>query len=198
MRILKTAIVALTLAVGAAAVAQEAAPSSPILTLDQEKLFLNTLWGKRATQRIEAASAELSAENRQIEAELTAEEKALTEQRATMEPAAFRVAADAFDAKVTDIRQRQDTKVRAIGQIQEAERQTFFTAAFPVIEEVVRSRGALAVLDSRAIFLAADAIDITDDLVSQIDAALGAGTDAPVSGEPEPVSQPDGEGGGGN
>ena len=196
MRGLKMAILALTLAVGAAAMGQEG--QSPILTLDQERLFQETLWGKRAAARIEAASAELSAENRQIEAELTAEEKALTEQRATMEPEAFRAAADAFDEKVTDIRQRQDAKVRAIGQMQDAERQAFFTAAFPVIEEAVRSRGAVAVLDSRAIFLAADAIDITDALISQIDAALGEGTDAPVSGEPAPAPQPDGEDGGGN
>jgi phosphoribosylamine-glycine ligase len=111
---------------------------------------------------------------------------------------AFRAAADAFDEKVTQIRQRQDAKVRAIGQMQEAERQTFFAAALPVIEEVVRGRGAVAVLDSRAIFVAADAIDITDDLVAQIDAALGAGTEAPLSGEPAEMPQPDGEGGGRN
>ena len=72
------------------------------------------------------------------------------------------VAADAFDAKVTEIRQRQDGKVWAIGQMQDAERQNFYAAAFPVIEEVVRGRGAVAVLDSRAIFLAAEAIYITD------------------------------------
>lgn len=196
MRSLKMAILALTLAVGAAAKAQDG--QSPILTLDQERLYQETLWGKRAAERIEAASADLSAENRQIEAELTAEEKALTEQRATMEPEAFRAAADAFDAKVIEIRQRQDAKVRLIGQMQDAERQTFFTAAFPVIEEAVRSRGAVAVLDSRAIFLAADAIDITDDLIAEIDAALGEGTDAPVTGEPEQAPQPDGEDDSGN
>ena len=38
-------------------------------------------------------------------------------------------------------------------------------------------------LDSRAIFLAADAIDVTDEMIAEIDAKLGAGGDdaAPLS-----------------
>ena len=120
----------------------------------------------------------MAAENRQIEGELTVEERTLTDRRATMTPDEFRAAADAFDAKVTEIRQTQDAKLRAIGRLQETERQRFFAAAFPVIGEVVRSRGAVAVLDSRAIFLAADAIDITDILIERIDTELGAGKDS--------------------
>lgn len=193
---LGSALLALALAAGATgagtgAGAQETqAPAiqSPILTLDRDQLFAETLWGKRAEARIEAASAELAAENRRIEAELTAEEKSLTERRATMPAEEFRAAADAFDVKVTDIRRAQDLKARAIGQMQDAERQRFYTAALPVMGEVLRSRGAVAVLDSRAIFLAADVIDVTGEMIARIDAVLGAGEDAPL---PEPVEGTD-------
>lgn len=178
------AILALALVAGATVSDAQTAPDpriqSPILTLDQDRLFAETLWGKRAEARIEAASAELAAENRRIEAELTAEEKALTERRATMPAEDFRAAADAFDAKVTEIRRAQDAKARAIGQMQDAERQRFYGAALPVMGEVLRSRGAVAVLDSRAIFLAADVIDVTGEMVARIDAALGAGEDVPL------------------
>ena len=181
---LLSAILALALVAGASAPVAQTAPESriqsPILTLDQDRLFAETLWGKRAEARIEAASAELAAENRRIEAELTAEEKALTEKRATMPAEDFRAAADAFDAKVTEIRRAQDAKARAIGQMQDAERQRFYAAALPVMGEVLRSRGAVVVLDSRAIFLAADVIDITDEMVARIDATLGAGEDLPL------------------
>lgn len=193
MQALRTALIVLTLAMGSVAAAQDGTQPSPILTLDQERLFQETAWGKRAARNIEQVSAELAAENRRIETDLTAEEKALTDQRGSMESEAFRTAADAFDAKVTEIRQQQDAKVRAIGRMQEAERQRFFAAVFPVIEEVVRSRGAVVVLDSRAIFLAADAIDVTDDLVLRIDEVIGEGEDVPVSGEPEEAPQPSGE-----
>ncbi len=189
MRGVIAALAALFLAAGVAP-AQEAVPApSPILTLDQERLFNETLWGKRAAQRIEEASAALAAENRGIEAELTAEEKALTERRATMAAAEFRAAADAFDARVTEIRQTQDAKARAIGRMHDTERQRFLAAAFPVIGEVVRSRGALAVLDSRAIFLSAEEIDVTDEMIARIDEALGEGDDPPPPGTEQ--AQPD-------
>lgn len=191
MRWLRAALAVLALAAagGNSAMAQQSPAEfqSPILTLDQERLFLETLWGKRAAARIEAASVELAAENRRIEADLTDEERALTEKRATTAPEEFRKAADAFDAKVTEIRQAQDAKVREIGRLQETERQRFYAAAFPVIREVIQKRGAVAVLDSRAIFLAADAIDVTDELISRIDSELGAGEDSqPPDDAPAP------------
>lgn len=188
----RSAILALALVAGAFPAAAQTAPEtriqSPILTLDQDRLFAETLWGKRAEARIEAASAGLAAENRRIEAELTAEERDLTEKRATMPVEEFRRAADAFDAKVTEIRRAQDAKARVIGQMQEAERQRFYAAALPVMGEVLRSRGAVAVLDSRAIFLAADVIDVTDEMAARIDAALGAGDDVPL---PDPAEGAD-------
>ncbi len=176
------AALALAASAGSLAAQETSRPTlqSPILTLDQDRLFSESLWGKRASRRIETASAELSAENRQIEAELTAEEKTLTEKRATMPVDEFRAAADAFDVKVTEIRRTQDGKARAIGQLQDVERQRFYAAALPVMGEVLRSRGAVAVLDKRAIFLAADAIDVTDEMIVQIDSVLGEGEDAPV------------------
>ncbi|MCV2873326.1 OmpH family outer membrane protein [Defluviimonas sp. WL0050] len=193
MRGVLAALVVLALAAGfGRAAAQETVSPvpSPIVTLDQERLFSESLWGKRAAERIEARSTELALENRQIEGELTVEERALTDRRATMTPEAFRAAADAFDAKVTEIRQTQDAKLRAIGRLQETERQRFLAAAFPVIGDVVRSRGAVAVLDSRAIFLAAEAIDITDILIERIDTELGAGDDvaAPDALQSDPGS----------
>ena len=167
------------------------APQSPILTLDQDRLFSETLWGKRAAERIETASAELAAENRRIEAELIAEERALTDKRAEMSSEDFRAAAEAFDARVTEIRQTQDAKTREIGQMREAERQRFYAEALPVMSEVLRDRGAVAVLDNRAIFLAADVIDVTDEMIQRIDVAIGAGVDAPVSPEaPENAENP--------
>ncbi|WP_343078920.1 OmpH family outer membrane protein [Ostreiculturibacter nitratireducens] len=148
---------------------------SPILTLDQERLYAESLWGKRAAADLESASAALAMENRRIEAELTEEERALTDRRVSMQPEEFRAAADAFDAKVEEIRRVQDSKARELARLRDIERQNFYKAAFPVLGEVLRDRGAVAILDNRAIFIASDAIDVTDEMISRIDAALGEG-----------------------
>lgn len=162
---------------------------SPVLTLDQERLFAQSLWGKRVLGSIEAQSETLGTENRRLEAELTREEADLTERRKTLDPAAFRAEADAFDEKVVAIRKAQDAKLRELTQTRDRERQAFFDAVVPVMGDVVRERGAFAILDSRAILLSVQSIDVTDAMVERIDSVLGDGAgraDAPAPGAASP------------
>lgn len=166
------------------------AAQSAILTIDQDRLYATSDWGKRAAEYLAEVSSRLAAENRALEAQLVAEEKALTEARPTMDPEAFRKEADDFDARVVELRRVQDAKGRAIGRIAEAERQRFYTAALPVMGEVLRRRGAVVVLDSRAIFVSADSIDVTDEMIRAINDEVGAGTDAPDPA-PEPGLESD-------
>lgn len=162
--------------------AQDPPPAAPILTLDQERLFAESSWGKRAIAETEAESRTLQAENRKIEAALTAEEKALTERRAQLAPDEFRKLADEFDVRVTGIRQAQDNKARAIAEERDRERQAFFDAALPLMGQVMAERGAVAILDNRAIFLSVRTIDATDDMLARIETDLGAGPASPASG----------------
>ena len=57
---------------------------SPVLTIDSERMFRESAFGRRVSAEIEARSIELAAENREIEAALEAEERELTEQRPDM------------------------------------------------------------------------------------------------------------------
>ena len=75
-------------------------PNSAILTISSDRFYADSAFGRRIAREIEQDSLELSAENRQIEAELTEEEHDLTERRPVMEPDEFRKLADAFDAKL--------------------------------------------------------------------------------------------------
>jgi Skp family chaperone for outer membrane proteins len=169
---------------------------SPVLTLDQDRLFSASAWGKRAEAAVQAASVALSTENRRIEADLAAEEKSLTDKRVSMTPEAFRAEADAFDARVVAIRKAQDAKAREIGSSRDAERQAFFGAVLPTMAEVMKARGAVAILDARAIFVSVNAIDVTDEMIARIDATIGAGKPPvaaplppPATPEPAPSSQ---------
>ncbi|MDJ0630331.1 MAG: OmpH family outer membrane protein [Rhodobacter sp.] len=145
---------------------------SPILTLDQERLFAGSRAAEEISAAIEAAAAQLAAENRVIEAELTAEELELTELRPTLAPDEFRALADAFDEKVQRLRAEQDAKALELQRRRDQERQTFFRQITPVLAEIVRERGALAVLDRRSVILSADTIDITEEAVARINSAF--------------------------
>lgn len=150
---------------------------SPIVVINQERLLSQSAYGQRIQREIEVAGIALAAENREIEARLTEEELALTERRATMTPESFRPIAVEFDARVNGIRAAQEAKSRALQQQSDAAQQQFFETVFPVLIDILRSRGAAVLMDNRAVLLSADGVDITDLAISMIDAQIGQGPD---------------------
>lgn len=168
---------------------------SPILTITSDRLFDDSAFGRRAEREIEEAGTALANENRRIEAELTAEERDLTERRPDMPPEEFRALADAFDDRVQAIRATQETKTRELNQKSEIERVAFFQAARPILVEIMRETGAAVILERSSVFLSANATDITDLAIDRIDAAIGDGTQASrIPDAPDVSATPDAPG----
>lgn len=157
--------------------------NAAILTISSERLYSESAFGRRIATEIDADSSVLTEENQRIAAELTEEEKALTEQRSGMDPTAFRELADAFDTKVQAIRREQDAKARALVQRGEDARGAFFRTARPVLEELMRTSGAGVILERSSVFLSANAVDVTSLAIARIDATFGDGTESDA-GEP--------------
>ena len=177
--------IALSFGFAHSASAQEAATDGPapvvgILVLNQERIFAQSLYGQRIQQELEAASARLAAENRRIEAELTEEELALTELRATTEADAFRELADAFDTRVETIRAEQEAKARDLTSQADAAQAQFFERVAPILLDIVRERNAAVLLDSRSVLLSADRVDVTEPAIEAIDDTLGEGGPDPI------------------
>ena len=161
------------------------APASTVVVLDRDLLFSQSRFGQRISRDIEEASEDLAAENQAIQADLEAEELALTARRDAMEMEAFRGLATAFDERVTRIRQTQDAKARAIGQETERAQQVFLEQVNPVLVQLARETGALVILDRRNVIASADQVDITTLALERIDAVLGEG-EALLRTPPEP------------
>jgi len=155
------------------------APVTPILTIDSERFFAESAFGRRLAEEIEAAGVELAAENRRIEADLTEEEQSLTDRRASLPADQFRVLADDFDVKVQRIRREQDAKARALTERTDADRVAFLSAARPVLGQIMYDAGASVILERGSVFFSSNASDITDLAIQHIDAAIGDGLSAP-------------------
>lgn len=164
----------------------EVAESAPILTLDQEVLYLSSAWGLRAQARLEAKGEEVAAENDRLTQLLSSEEARLTEQRSTLPAAEFRDLAESFDIRATRIRRERAQAVQDLNAWAEADRAAFFRAALPVMGQVMQDRGAVAVLDRRTIFVSLDAIDVTAQLVAALDDRIGDGEGVVPLPEPPP------------
>lgn len=161
--------------------AQDSPPSQKtILTIDQELLFVGSLFGERVVGEINSDLAELEQEFQRLEADLTAEEKDLTQRRATLAPDAFRLLADAFDEKVQGIRKAQDAKARELDRRLELERAKYYGLVNPILYKIMEDLGASVIIDRRAILVGVEGVDITNDALRMIDATLGDGIASPV------------------
>lgn len=162
------------------AAAQQGGPAisfaPQVLALDQDRLFEETLYGQRIRLQVDMISTELAELNRKVSAELAAEEQALTERRATMPQTEFRALASAFDEKVTRLREEQDSRILDLQRRRDLERRGFTARVAPILLEIVQTSGAVAILDERAVILAADAIDVTDEAIARVDRLLGDGS----------------------
>lgn len=162
-------------------------PNSPVLTLDQDRLYVASSFGQRVQRELQEQSAALSEQNRKIESALEEEERRLTDERADMEPSAFAELARDFDERVTGIRRAQSAKSDNIRRISEAERARFFEAAYPVLLALIEETGAVAILNNAAVIFSVRQIDITDTAIARVNAAIG---DAPLPVDPGPAPLP--------
>ncbi len=145
---------------------------SPVLLLDRERLFADSAYGKRISALLEAERQRQEARTRAIEEELKAEELALTRERANLSVEEFRARADAFDAKVESLRAERDrAQADLVAQIEQA-RARFLQQISPVLTTILRESGAVIMLDKRVALLATRQIDVTDQAIARIDAAL--------------------------
>jgi Skp family chaperone for outer membrane proteins len=163
------------------------AVATPVLTIDQDRLFTESQFGRAAIARLAAEEEVLVAENLKIETALETEERNLTSQRPTMSAEAFRVLADAFDVKVEGIRAAQRAKYTALTTAHDEDRRRFFVdIAAPAIAKTMQASGAVAVLDKQSIILSLQSIDVTTQVIAEIDATVGDGTTSPPAPAPNP------------
>jgi Skp family chaperone for outer membrane proteins len=154
------------------AAAQEA--PAPLLTLDQDRFFLESDFGKAAIERERVATAALEQENQRIEADLVAEEQALIAERKTLPAAEFAVKAEAFDQKVERIRAEQDAKSRQLTDARGKDRKAFLQAAVPVLGELLGQKRATAILDKNLVIVSLSAVDVTDEAIALVNETLAA------------------------
>ena len=150
-------------------------PQTGVLTISSERLFAESAFGQRVFREIESESALLAEENERIVAELSGEEKDLTDRRASLTAQEFRPLAEAFDQKVQSHRDSQRAKLDVLAQRGEDERARFVELAQPVLIELLREAQASVVIERATVVLSSDASDITDAAIARINAVIGDG-----------------------
>lgn len=159
----------------------------PFLILEQDRLLSGSAFGQEIIALNEAEAQQLRQEGEILDRQFEAEERDLTERRATMDPEAFRELADAFDEKVVATRLAQDEKAQALAERSDQRRREFFRQVGPILLDVLEATGAAAVIEQRGVLVSKQDLNITDEVIKRLDAAHAAGQ--------VPETAPDSEGG---
>jgi len=148
---------------------------TPILIINRERVFFETLYGRRLAAELAEQAAEVQAENEVIVQTLTEEERSLTLRRPEMTPQEFRAEAEAFDLKVQDVRRARDAKTVELQLANTEARSVFEERVQTILGAMMIERGASMLMEERNVFLSVRAANVTDAAIARIDAELGDG-----------------------
>lgn len=149
----------------------------PVASLNLDRLFSESQFGKKVLEESRAKTVELSEENRRIEAELEREERDLTEKRKVLPAEDFRLLAEAFDQKVVRVRRTQNSKANDLGEQLDTARREFSERVQPILLQLMREKGITFILDEQAVVFALSSGDVTDEVIARVDAEIGATLD---------------------
>lgn len=161
------------LALGAPAVGQADRAAPPLLVVDRAKLLENTAAVIELSRTEAHLRAAVEARLERVKTELEAEERALTDARAAMDPDEFARRGAAFDQRVRrERRGAQERGAQLLKFIDDA--RGALSARLPaVLEELREARGAVAILDAAAAAAYDADVDVTAEAVALFDRTLG-------------------------
>ena len=146
-----------------------------VATINQDRLFSESQFGKSFNQKFQNDATLLTEENRRIENELAIEEADLTQKRKELQNIEFRKLAEVFNNKVEIIRRDQSQKLNDLNASRIQAQRAFFAQAKPIIIDMMQELGIQFILNDQAIFMSGNSGDITDEAIQRIDKVLGAG-----------------------
>lgn len=163
-----------TSALPTAAFAQAAAAQTSIIVVDMDRVGADSAAGKSGQTQLKAKLDSLQARGKTLADQLRSEEEALLKARQ-----ANTMAPEAFQAKVKDLQTKQNSARTELGnrenELQRSQayvRQQIFNAVGPIVQAVMRERGASIVLAREAALAVAPTLDVTAEVIRRLDAAL--------------------------
>lgn len=143
-----------------------------VVVLDQQRLFSENIYSIQMREQLIALSEDISAENRQIEADLIAQEKRLSEARATLPPEEFKKQADEFNQTVQNVRQEREARINEMDTMVRNVQQKIQQISTPILNALIVEIGAVAVLDSQSTLYVNKTFDITDIALTRLNFVL--------------------------
>ena len=148
-------------------------PAPKAVVLDRVAILQVSKVGRDIARQLQALNNQTKVNFQAQQKALAAEGQQLRQQVAIMAADQRQKREDAFNAKVRSLDDMAQRRAAQIQQASQVSSQAVAQALGPIIEEIVKERGANMVLDKQAvIYASSNAFDITPDAIARLDAKL--------------------------
>jgi len=166
-----------TTALPSVAVAQQQAAQAPqaaIIVVDMDRVGAESAAGKNGAQQLKTRLDGIQARAKTLGDSLRSEEENLLKARQsnTMAPEAFQNKEKDLQTKQNNARTELGRSEQEFGRSQAYVRQQIFNAVGPIIQAIMRERGASIVLARDAALAINPTLDVTAEVIRRLDAAL--------------------------
>jgi len=163
------------------------APAPKIVVFDERALMQVSKAGQDVQRQIAAYAKQLQGEKDVTQKSLQAEEQQLQQQVAILAPDVRQKKIQAFQQKAQGAQAAMQRKANSIDYGVQIAQRTMSTALAPILQQVMKERGANLVVLKQAILMAdSGGFDITMDVVNRLNAKLPAIKVTPVNPPQQP------------
>lgn len=166
--------------------AEEAEPAT-IAFVDVPRIMRDSAAAKSVRTQLERQEKAYEAEIKAQTDKLRADEDALKKQRASIAADAFAAKQKEFQGKVDALRQQVERRRQQMSFAQDDAMKKLEPVFNQIVAEVAKEVGATVVLDTARVLVSSNNLDITDTVMSRLDAKLPSITvnfNAPASAAP--------------
>jgi outer membrane protein len=184
VRSMRSWIIALAVAIAAApggtvipthsAVAQTAAKDIPVVvgTLDVQTILAKSKAGQSLETALLAKRKAMFAEAQKTEQSLRAQRQQLEQQRSSLPPADYQAKVAQLEKEFEAFRKSANAKRKELDAAHKKGLEQIFKTLDVVVKDLAEKRGLTLVINRSLVVLAAEAWDITGDVVKALDAKL--------------------------
>lgn len=148
-------------------------PAPKVVVLDRVAILQASKVGRDIARQLQALNTQTKTNFEAQQKSLAAESQQLRQQVAIMAADQRQKKEDAFNAKVQGVEEAVQRRAAQIQQASQVSSQVVAQALGPIVEAIVKERGANLVLDKQAvIYSSSSAFDITPDAVARLDAKM--------------------------
>ena len=149
-------------------------PNTSIGVIDINKILADANAAVEAAEEIEKIAIEIENEIKLEEEKIIKEQNSLIEAQSIMAPEAFEAKRIEYESKVQKFSNETQSKRLKVEELIAVSRNDILNAIKPILEEISNEKGITIIVDKSLIWLNAEKMDLTNDVLKELNKSLPA------------------------